>query len=199
MTAETVQQQKARLRTDVQLRIAAIPADQQAALAIELCDRLRSSALWHRSTSVLMFVSLSDEPNIRPLLELGLGEGKSISIPGYIAADSGYGAFQIQNPNQDLVRGRFNVPEPRTGCPAVALNQLDLILVPGVAFDLTGRRLGRGKGFYDRLLSQVHGVCCGVLFEEQLVPQIPVEPHDVRLNCLVTPQRWHDVPAGARS
>ena len=198
MTAIAVQQQKALLRADARRRIEAIPPEHRTTLAVELCKRLSSSTVWIRSKSILAFMPLADEPNIRPLLELGLEQGRVVCIPGYVAANRGYGAFQIQNPDTDLVPGRFNVPEPGPGCPAVALNQLDLILVPGVAFDLNGRRLGRGKGFYDRLLSEVRGVCCGLLFEEQLTSEIPVEPHDVRLHCLVTPKRWHEVPAGAR-
>jgi 5-formyltetrahydrofolate cyclo-ligase len=63
-------------------------------------------------------------------------------------------------------------------------------LVPGLAFDPSGRRLGRGKGFYDRLLAMVRGRKCGIAFEEQVVPEIPVEPHDIRLDCLLTPRRW---------
>jgi 5-formyltetrahydrofolate cyclo-ligase len=65
-----------------------------------------------------------------------------------------------------------------------------LVLVPGVAFDSHGRRLGRGKGFYDQLLAFVRGTKCGVAFDEQIVPEIPIEPHDVRLNCILTPTRW---------
>jgi 5-formyltetrahydrofolate cyclo-ligase len=63
-------------------------------------------------------------------------------------------------------------------------------LVPGVAFDLHGRRLGRGKGFYDRLLADVRGKTCGVAFDEQIVREVPVEPHDSDVNCILTPTRW---------
>ena len=66
----------------------------------------------------------------------------------------------------------------------------DLILVPGVAFDLHGRRLGRGKGFYDQLLAAVRGTTCGVAFEQQMVREVPVEPHDIHLNSILTPTRW---------
>jgi 5-formyltetrahydrofolate cyclo-ligase len=59
-----------------------------------------------------------------------------------------------------------------------------------VAFDLHGHRLGRGKGYYDRLLTAVRGTACGVAFDQQLVPEIPIGPHDVRMNCLLTPTRW---------
>jgi len=71
--------------------------------------------------------------------------------------------------------------------------RLDLALVPGVAFDLNGHRLGRGKGYYDRLLAMLTGPACGVAFDQQIVSQVPNEPHDVRLSCILTPTRWHDV------
>ena len=67
--------------------------------------------------------------------------------------------------------------------------RLDLILVPGVAFDPGGHRLGRGKGFYDRLLAGMRGTKCGVALEEQIVAAIPVEPLDVRMNFILTPTR----------
>jgi 5-formyltetrahydrofolate cyclo-ligase len=67
---------------------------------------------------------------------------------------------------------------------------VDLILVPGLAFDLRGRRLGRGKGYYDQLLRGLRGITCGVAFDQQIVAEIPVEPHDVRVNCVLTPTRW---------
>jgi 5-formyltetrahydrofolate cyclo-ligase len=76
----------------------------------------------------------------------------------------------------------------------IALNRLDLALVPGVGFDADGRRLGRGRGHYDRLLAQVAGTKCGVAFDEQMAPEIPVAPHDVILNRIVTPTRWLEVP-----
>jgi 5-formyltetrahydrofolate cyclo-ligase len=65
-----------------------------------------------------------------------------------------------------------------------------LALVPGVVFDQEGRRLGRGKGFYDRLLPSVGGPLCGVAFDWQVLPAIPVEPHDHVLNYILTPSRW---------
>ena len=80
----------------------------------------------------------------------------------------------------------------RDSCPVVALPELDFVLVPGLAFDRTGQRLGRGKGFFDRMLSQVKGVTCGVTFDWQIVDQVPVEPHDIALDCLVTPTQWLD-------
>ena len=86
--------------------------------------------------------------------------------------------------------GKFGVREPAERCAPVPLNRLDLVLVPGIAFDIRGGRLGRGQGYYDRLLSAVTGLKCGVAFDEQIVDAVPVGPLDVRLNCILTPTRW---------
>ena len=103
----------------------------------------------------------------------------------------------IISERSELLPGRFGVLEPNEGCPLVPLNQLDLVFVPGVAYDFAGRRLGRGKGFYDRLLAEVRGHKCGVAFDAQIVAAVPEEPHDMRLNSILTPTRWHLCPRAA--
>ena len=101
-----------------------------------------------------------------------------------------YVACRILNASVDVQIGKFGIREPSPRCPEVPLNQLDFVLVPGVAFDVYGRRLGRGKGYYDRLLAQVGGKTCGVAFDEQIVGEVPVGPLDIVLNCILTPERW---------
>jgi 5-formyltetrahydrofolate cyclo-ligase len=68
-----------------------------------------------------------------------------------------------------------------------------LVLAPGVGFDAAGGRLGRGRGFYDRLLAHISGIKCGVAFDPQLVERIPMERHDARMNCILTPTRWLEI------
>jgi 5-formyltetrahydrofolate cyclo-ligase len=75
------------------------------------------------------------------------------------------------------------------------MNRLDLALVPGLAFDSGGRRIGRGKGFFDRLLVEVTGVKCGVGMDEQVLDEIPAETHDIAMNFIATPTRWLAVPS----
>jgi 5-formyltetrahydrofolate cyclo-ligase len=69
------------------------------------------------------------------------------------------------------------------------LDQFDLVLVPGMAFDSSGNRLGRGQGFYDRLLAETSGVKCGVGYDFQLLEKIPAEPHDAKVDFILTPTR----------
>jgi 5-formyltetrahydrofolate cyclo-ligase len=81
------------------------------------------------------------------------------------------------------------VREPAAGCVEIPLEKFDLVLVPGVAFDLSGNRLGRGKGFYDQLLAKISGVKCGVGYDFQLLEKIPAEPHDAKVDFVITPAR----------
>jgi 5-formyltetrahydrofolate cyclo-ligase len=89
----------------------------------------------------------------------------------------------------EIVAGKFGVREPAATCAEIAFDKFDLMLVPGMAFDLTGNRLGRGRGFYDRLLVETSGIKCGVGYDFQLLEKIPVEPHDAKVNFIVTPDR----------
>jgi 5-formyltetrahydrofolate cyclo-ligase len=73
------------------------------------------------------------------------------------------------------------------------LKRLDLALAPGLGFDESGRRLGRGQGYYDRLLAEIIGAKCGVAFDEQVVGQLPAQEHDVSMNFILTPTRWLEV------
>jgi 5-formyltetrahydrofolate cyclo-ligase len=95
----------------------------------------------------------------------------------------------VTNLETDIFTGKFGVSEPVPECGAVPLNRFDLVLVPGMAFDLSGNRLGRGKGFYDRILSETSGVKCGVAYDFQLLETIPTEAHDARVNFIFTPSR----------
>ena len=139
---------------------------------------------------ILFFAPLLEEIDVWPLLPEALSAGKKVALPRFDAATDAYVACQVENLDRDVVQGKFGIREPRAHCPPLLPPTADLILVPGVGFDLAGRRLGRGKGFYDQLLKSIRGTKCGVAFDQQVVREIPAEPHDVRLDYLLTPTRW---------
>jgi 5-formyltetrahydrofolate cyclo-ligase len=181
---------KAVLRREVQQAVAGM-AGEEKAIASEAAGRLLvRQRVWQEAHSILFFAPILQEVNIWPLLERALGEGRLVALPRFAPQTSSYTACRVQNLTEEINTGKFGIREPLARCPEVALNRLDLILVPGVAFDLHGRRLGRGKGFYDQLLAAVRGTTCGVAFEQQIVREVPVEPHDIHLNCILTPTRW---------
>jgi 5-formyltetrahydrofolate cyclo-ligase len=181
---------KAAMRVQVHASLELLPPWHRSSISRKVCERLEQQPLWIAAKRVMLFAPLVDEPNIWPLLAEGLAGGKRIALPSFISASQGYVAREIRDPSRDLNVGHFSVLEPAASCPQFPLNRLDLVLVPGVAFDTLGRRLGRGRGFYDRLLADVRGTKCGVAFEEQLVAAVPTGPQDALLDCVVTPSRW---------
>lgn len=180
---------KPELRRMVRERLRAMAPEACAEQSRLACGRFILSDVFLRANSLLLYMPLGGELDVRRILEAARGGGKEVALPRFLPETGNYGAFFIGD--KPLVLGPFGVFEPAGDRPA-PLNRLDLIVVPGLGFDLRGRRLGRGKGFYDRLLSEAAGVKCGICFEEQLLPEIPVEPHDVGVDFLAMPSRWQD-------
>jgi 5-formyltetrahydrofolate cyclo-ligase len=181
---------KSTLRGRVRELVRAIPAEERRAWSVALSALIQAQTPWQSARSVLLFAPLPDEPDITALLEDAWRAAKTVALPQTDPATGGYLAAVVRD-REALRPGRFGVLEPAAGCPVISLNQLDLMLVPGVAFDLSGGRVGRGKGFYDRLLAEVRGHKCGVAYDVQIVPSVPVEPHDIHVDSILTPTRWH--------
>lgn len=181
---------KTLMREEVRVRVKALSPATRAAHSIALCARLRAQQNWQQARAILFFAPRPDEPDVWPLLDEALASNKTVALPSFVPASNSYVPRRILDPNRDLVVGKFGIREPADLSPEMELNQLDLVLVPGVAFDARGGRLGRGRGFYDQLLAAVCGTKCGVAFDEQVVNAVPVGPLDVSLNCILTPTRW---------
>lgn len=149
---------------------------------------LRSVQLWakvaemdeyQRAHSVMAFVGFKGEPDTDPLFARLAVDGKRLLLPrveasGIVAADG----------NTPWVASKFGVQEPSG--PAVGVDEIDLVIVPGLAFTLAGDRLGYGQGYYDRLLPTVSAPTVGVCFDDQLVDELPVAAHDVRVGAVIS-------------
>ena len=156
---------------------------------------------WKSAERILGYLALKDELELSGVLKAALTAGKTVALPRYIPEQGAYCAAMLP-PSESFATlsfGRFGILEPPISAPIVPLNQLDFVLVPGVAFDPSGGRLGRGKGFYDRLLAETNNACmkCGVALEEQIITAIPSEAHDVCMNFVLTPSRWIVCKEGA--
>jgi 5-formyltetrahydrofolate cyclo-ligase len=189
----TIREAKQALRDRVGDRLKQMGPDERAVASARARTLLAAQPLWKAAQWVLLFAPLPDELDVWPLLTEALAAGKKVALPRFIAKSRTYEACQIQDPKSDVQVGHFGIREPASHLTRLPFSRLDLILVPGVAFDLHGHRLGRGKGYYDQLLGTLSGITCGVAFEEQMVPEVPVESHDVRLNRVLTPLRWVEV------
>jgi 5-formyltetrahydrofolate cyclo-ligase len=190
---QEIQKAKVALRKQIHGAVQKILPAARNAMSAQIRDRLKEQALWKNAASVLFFAPLPDEPDVWPLLEDALAGGKIAALPRFDSTGNCYIACRVQNLRSDIVTGQFGIREPRANCVEIPLNRLDLVLVPGVGFDLQGRRLGRGRGFYDRLLADVDGIKCGIAVDEQVVKEIPAGPQDVRLNFILTPTRCVEI------
>lgn len=144
-------------------------------------ERLERTAAFLMADRILMYHSLPDElPTLRFLSKWK--DRKHFYLPRV----NGVELDILPYDETRLELGSFHIEEP-TGENTVDPSELELIVVPGVAFDRQGNRLGRGKGFYDRLLASTGATTVGVGYEFQMVDELPVEPHDVPLNMVITP------------
>ena len=178
---------KSGLRQIIRARLEKISPAVFAVESIELRERLQSQMPSART--ILFFAPLPDELDVWPLLELSVALGTNCALPFFDAEKKIYGARIITKLPTDIVIGKFGVREPAATCAEIPLDQFDLVLVPGMAIDENGNRLGRGRGFYDRLLENITGVKVGVCLDLQLVEKIPAEAHDARVDFIVTPSR----------
>jgi 5-formyltetrahydrofolate cyclo-ligase len=160
-------------------------AEERAAGSRRICELIRAQEVWQRAKATLLFVPTAHEPDISPLMK----DGKGVSLPSFNEKLGRYEARLVKG-EQDLVPGKFGIAEPKTTCPPTDLSTLDLVLAPGVAFATDGSRLGRGKGYYDRLLEQVKAIKIGVCFDWQVLSRIPCDGHDISMDYVVTSNRW---------
>ena len=121
------------------------------------------------------------------VLEAVLRAGKVLALPRFCAATGDYEPVRVTDLGRDLAPGRYGLSEPLPDLPAAVPTADWLWLVPGVAFDRRGNRLGRGKGFYDRLLEKYEGIGVGVFYRRQFYEGVlPSAAHDRRLALAVT-------------
>jgi len=180
---------KQQFRAEARERLAALTPAERRDGSLRIARRIESAPGFARAAGVLGFVPLPSEPDLGPLL-LAAAARRLVAVPRWDAATGEYAPAQVL-PGDAWVKGPDGVPEPSPSAPRIGWERLDLILVPGLAFDRRGWRLGRGGGYYDRLLA--HAPLArrwGVAFDPQLVAEVPLEPHDVKLDTLVTPDHW---------
>lgn len=190
---ESAKSAKAALRNEIVARLKAISLAVRTVESDALCHRLEPQL--RSARAILFFAPLVDELDVWPLLEKLLKTPAICALPAFDDATQFYSARRVKNLETDIFTGKFGVSEPLLECETIALDRFDLVLVPGMAFDFNGNRLGRGKGFYDRILATVSGVKCGVAYDFQLAENIPVESHDAKVDFIVTPTRCLKVAA----
>lgn len=188
---------KQELRRRTRKATEALPQEEAQRRSRRVCRRLFELPVFSPARAVMLYAPMPGEVDISPFTRRCLDLGKRVCIPRVDWTNLRLIPAQIRNHELDLVSDRHGVQVPRDACPEVHVEDLDLVIVPGVAFDPSGARLGRGRGFYDRFLAEplLRATTCGAGFALQLVPELPVEPHDARLRFIATEDRLIDTGA----
>lgn len=161
--------------------------------------KMKSEAIFHKlielpafkaASIVMCYAALQDEVQTYKLIEFALAQGKTVGIP-FIQDRAGIMDAVVLKSLDDLVEGTFDILSiDAQQAQIIDPKQIDLVLVPGVAFDETKHRLGVGGGFYDRFLARTkQAFCLGLAFECQIVEKVPCEIHDHTVNAVLTELR----------
>lgn len=184
-----------------ELRTSVLNARQQLSTAdlreksTQIVSHLSTLSEWQRARTVLLYVAFRNEVETRDLIDQAVSEGKRVLLPVSIKKTRELQLYGV-NGSRDLVEGTYGIMEPRRDGEAVSPDQVDLVIVPGVVFDRQGNRLGYGAGYYDRFLERCRkdAARIALAFDLQVVDDLPSEPHDQRIDYIITETKVHRCP-----
>ncbi len=205
MCSSSLNQHKAALRKAIRARLGSLDQAGRSVQARQACDHALAWKPMSEADSVMAYFPMADELDISPMLEALLERGVQLSVPVTDWTHKRLTPRVVTDLDRDRIEGRHGVSEPREGLPLVPLEAIQVVVVPGVGFDVQGGRLGRGGGFYDRFLTELMQAArrtgrarprrISVCFPEQIVPAVPMEEHDVRVDCLSSSQGLMEIHA----
>ncbi len=179
---------KIEIRRRLREVLAGLTDAQRHSKSVAACAFISATPEFQSAKTVMIFLSTPLEVDTAPLALRAWQQGKSIVVPKVSWDAKRMVPVEISSMSSDeLQTTRHGLREPIRGNP-VPLSFIDLVLVPGMGFTEDGHRVGRGMGFYDRFLAQPDflGVSCGLCFQEQIMPYIPMLDHDMPLGMLAT-------------
>lgn len=160
-----------------------MPTSERQMYSQQILDQLEQMTCFRDAKTILLYYPIQNEVDVLPLVKKFKHE-KTLLFP--VSHRRGMTVHPYAG-NEHMHRGKFGIPEPTT--PAYE-GEIDLVIVPAVAFDAKGRRLGRGGGYYDRFIKKLtHTVLVGVGYDFQLVDEVPAARHDQRVHRIVLPSK----------
>ena len=180
-----IEQEKAGIRREMLAALSSLRPEERQCLSAAMLAALHASPEWRDSQTVLLFCPLRSEPDLTPLFDC---DGRNLILPR-VTAD-GLDLHHFDRDGGTLQRARYGMlePDPET-CPRARITGIDLAIIPGLAFDPdSGIRIGRGGGYYDRLLADPNfgALRIGTGFGFQLRQALPSEPHDQPVDAMLT-------------
>jgi 5-formyltetrahydrofolate cyclo-ligase len=195
-SADALREAKRSLRERVLAARDRTPPAFRAAASAAIGKALAARDDFAAASTVLLTLPFGSEWDSMALLLAALERGKTVVLPRVNATARTLELCRLTEPSRDVLPGYRGIPEPQSHCALIAADAIDWVLVPGVAFDTAGRRLGYGGGYYDRLLPQLRSDAARIAgaYEMQLVDRVPAASHDMPVQALVTETRSLPMP-----
>lgn len=188
---DAISHAKRSLRTHMRATLAAMKADERAAASAEACRRVAAMTEFAGAATVMLYLPLPGEADCSNLIADALRRDRSVCVPHVDWNSRSMLAARITSLNaEDFVIDRHHVRIPRR-IEEIPIDGIECVIVPGLAFDEQGRRLGRGGGFYDRFLARLPASVptIALAFERQIVADLPATTHDSGVRLIATERR----------
>ena len=168
------------LRQEIKERVSSLSPNERKESEKRILEQLENNPFFQKAKSVLLFWSLPDEIDTHSFVKKWARQ-KQLFLP---VIQDGKMYIKPYTDEKDMAEGSFKILEPQTLLFG-DINQIDVFVIPAVAFDKQNNRLGRGKGFYDKLLCLVSAYKIGIAYPEQIVDVIPTEKHDIKMDIIL--------------
>ena len=140
-----------------------------------------------RARNIFCYWGAGREPDTGAIIKRAIKDGKTVALPRVLG--EGIMEARVIDGVSQLLPGTFGIPEPSKECRLMKPEDIDIVLVPAACFSRDGHRLGRGGGYYDRFLPRIQGLKVGIARERLLADELPLEPHDMPVDCLITEKK----------
>ena len=178
----SISEEKSALRQALRRQLAQSDPADNAACDVAITMQVLALPEFQAAERIFAYCSVVPEVDTHAILAQARRRGKTVALP---VPEAG-GQMYFARYDGALVPGRYGIPQPPRSAPVLQPQPGDLMLVPALAYDRAERRLGRGGGYYDRLLPQLHCPTVLICREQLMSPEVPVEEHDMRCTMLVT-------------
>lgn len=189
---DDLKQTKSKIRKDMITALESLSEDEIALKTRKIENRLFDFANFIEANITMLYVSCPGEVSTRNIIKYCLDYKKIIVLPAFDPQKFRIRLFKIDNIEKDLKPGSREMLEPDTArCKPVPVECLDIAIIPGIAFDEKGGRVGSGEGYYDRFIPKLPITTrkVSIAFEDQIIPQAPMESHDKHVDIIITSER----------
>ncbi len=179
---------KDEIRTALKSKRRALTAEEQAEKSSRITDFFLSLSLYNKADTVMIYMSSFNEPSTAAIIDALKRDSKRVVVPISNTADFTITPAYLSDA---IKTGAYGIPEPEE-CIKADVADIDIALIPGIAFDKSGSRIGFGKGYYDRFLLEFKGIKAGICYDFQVLDEIPSSEHDIKMDMIITEKRIYN-------